>query len=122
MPMPRWWPRINNAVFNPMELRRGKRPVLHHVGRASGKPYQTPLDAVPVDGGYMFVLVYGAKSDWVRNALAAGRARLSVDGSDVELVNPRVVGPDVALPLLPAKKHPPKLLKIDEFLMMDVAA
>jgi len=26
------------------------------------------------DGGYLFILVYGSKSDWVRNVLAAGHA------------------------------------------------
>jgi deazaflavin-dependent oxidoreductase (nitroreductase family) len=95
VPMPRWWTRINKRVFNPMELRRGVRPVLTHVGRSSGTTYRTPLDAHPVEGGYVFVLVYGSRSDWVRNTLAAGHARLTVDGQDVELTAPRVIaGPE----------------------------
>ncbi len=72
MPMPLWFGQINKRVFNKMELKRGVRPVLTHVGRSSGKVYRTPLDAHPVDGGYLFILVYGSGSDWVQNALAAG--------------------------------------------------
>ncbi len=87
--MPRWWTRINKRVFNPAELRRGKRPVLSHVGRTSGATYRTPLDAHAVDGGYVFILVYGSRSDWVRNSMAAGHARLTVDGKDVDLAAPR---------------------------------
>jgi hypothetical protein len=61
MPMPRWWGQINKRVFNPRELKRSVRPVLAHVGRTSGKTYRTPLDAHPVDGGYLFILVYGSE-------------------------------------------------------------
>lgn len=50
-------------------MRRGARPVLTHVGRTSGKTYRTPLDAHRVEGGYVFILVYGPRSDWVRNVL-----------------------------------------------------
>lgn len=89
--MPRWWTRINKRVFNPLELRRGVRPVLTHIGRSSGATYRTPLDAHPVDGGYEFILVYGSRSDWVRNAQAAGRARLTIDGRDIELTFPRLI-------------------------------
>lgn len=123
MPMPRWWGQINKRVFNPWELKRGVRPVLAHVGRISGKSYRTPLDAHPVDGGYLFILVYGSESDWVRNVLAAGRARLTIDGKDVDLTRPRLVDEDEAWQALPdSLKRPPRLLRITEYLRMDLAA
>ena len=122
MPMPRWWTQVNKRVFNPMELRRGDRPVLVHVGRRSGVEHQTPLDAHPVEGGYLFVLVYGSQSDWVRNVLAAGHARLRVDGQDVELTTPRLLGPDAAWRAVPpGTRRPPRILRITEFLRMDRA-
>jgi deazaflavin-dependent oxidoreductase (nitroreductase family) len=121
VPMPRWWTRINKRVFNPMELRRGVRPVLTHVGRSSGTTYRTPLDAHPVEGGYVFVLVYGSRSDWVRNTLAAGHARLTVDGQDVELTAPRVIAEEEAWQAIgDGVKRPPRALKISEFLRMDL--
>jgi hypothetical protein len=61
MPMPRWWGRINKRVLNPREVERGVRPVLTHVGRSSGRTYRTPLDAHPVAGGCVFILVYGPR-------------------------------------------------------------
>lgn len=122
MPMPRWWTRINKRVFNPLTLRYGVRPVLTHVGRSSGKTYRTPLDAHPVDGGYVFVLVYGSGSDWVRNVLAAGHASLTIDGEHVELTNPRLVDEQEAWQALPdTVKRPPRFLRISEYLRMDRA-
>jgi len=57
MPMPKWWGHVNKRVFNPGQIKKGVSPVLTHVGRASGRTFQTPLDAHPVDGGYIFILV-----------------------------------------------------------------
>ena len=122
MPMPRWWTRINKRVFNPMELRRGSRPVLTHVGRSSGAVYRTPLDAHPVDGGYVFILVYGSDSDWVRNVMAAGHARLAIGGEDVELTRPRLIAEDEAWRILDSQvKRPPRVLRVTEYLRMDLA-
>lgn len=119
MPMPLWWGKINKRVFNPRALRSGKWQVIHHVGRASGRSYRTPLEAVPVDDGFVFTLVYGSRSDWVRNVLAAGTARLEIDGEMVDLVEPELIGADEAFALLPAgTKRPPGLLRIGEFLRM----
>ncbi len=121
MPVPKWVAQVNKRVFNRMELRRGKRPVLTHVGRSSGKIYRTPLDAHPIDNGYLFILMYGSGSDWVRNVLAAETASLTIDGDEFELVSPRLVTKDVAWQQLPeATKAPPRFLKVSEFLQMDI--
>ncbi len=119
MPMPLWWGQINKRVFNPRAVRNGKWQVIHHVGRSSARSYRTPLEAHEVDDGFMFMLVYGSRSDWVRNVIAAGAAKLEVDGDPVDLVDPHVIGAEEAFALLPAgTKRPPGFLRIDEFLMM----
>ncbi|APA98291.1 hypothetical protein NS506_04243 [Nocardia seriolae] len=121
MPMPRWWGHVNTRVFNPRAIAGGKWPVLTHIGRVSGATYRTPLDAYPVEGGYLFVPVYGSRSDWVRNVLAAGVARLRVDGREVELTAPRLIGVDEATRILSDRsKLPPKPLRITDFLRMDL--
>lgn len=124
MPMPRWWAQINKRLFNPRAIARGTWPVLTHIGRVSGTTYSTPLDAYPVDGGYLFVPVYGSGSDWVRNVLAADRARLRVaDGREMDLAAPRLVGENEAFATLSEEvARPPKLLRITEFLRMDLVA
>lgn len=120
MPMPRWWGQVNKRVFNPGEIRRGVRPVLTHVGRSSGNVYRTPLAAYPVEDGYIFILVYGSGSDWVKNVLAAGTASLRIGGDEIDLTTPRLVTEETAWELLPATtKAPPRFLRVNEFLRMD---
>ena len=117
MPMPRWLARINKRVFNPIEIRRGVRPVLIHVGRSSGSTTQTPLDAHPVDGGYVFIPMYGPRTDWVKNVMAAGGAKLRIDGRTLELAGPRLVRQVIVWPLLPAAtKRPPGISAHSELL------
>ncbi|TDC81868.1 nitroreductase family deazaflavin-dependent oxidoreductase [Actinomadura sp. 7K507] len=123
MPMPGWWGHVNKRVFNPRAIAGGKWPVLTHAGRTSGATYRTPLDAHPVDGGYLFVLVYGSGSDWVQNVLAADSARLQVDGRELKLTAPRLIGKDEAFQALSDEvARPPRLLRISEFLRMDIVA
>ena len=121
MPMPRWWGHVNKRVFNPRAISSGKWPVLTHVGRTSGTTYRTPLDAYPVEGGYVFILVYGSGSDWVQNVLEAGSARLSVDETEVSLGTPRLVAKDEAFQALSSDvSQPPRMLRITEYLRMDL--
>ena len=123
MPVPMWVAEVNKRVFNPMEKRKGKRPVITHVGRSSGKTYQTPLDAHEVDGGFIFILMYGSKSDWVQNVLAAGTASVTKDGKIFELESPRLISEDEAWQQLPATvQAPPGVLNVSEYLRMDLAA
>ena len=119
MPLPNWLARLNKRTFNKMELKRGVRPVLTHVGRSSGKTYKTPLDAHPVDDGYIFIINYGARSDWVQNIMAAGTASLTVGGEVIQLDSPRVVAKEEAQPRLPATvKTLPGF--VNEVLQMDI--
>lgn len=123
MPMPRWVAQINKRSFNKAELKRGTRPVITHVGRSSGQAYRTPLDAHRVDDGFIFILMYGSGSDWVKNVLAAGSAHLTAGGEEYDLVNPRVISKDEARQQLPETvKAPPGFVNVSEYLQMDVAA
>jgi deazaflavin-dependent oxidoreductase (nitroreductase family) len=121
MPLPRWLAQVNKRVFNRIEIKRGVRPVLIHVGRSSGTTHMTPLDAHPVDGGYVFIPMYGTDADWVRNVLAAGAAGLRLGGDEVELVSPRLVRKDDVWDLMPAgTKVPPGIKGKSELLRMDL--
>jgi len=122
MPVPKFMAQVNKRVFNRLELRKGVRPVVTHVGRSSGKTYRTPLDAHPIDGGYIFILMYGSDSDWTQNILAAGTARLTLGGDEIDLVRPRVVSKEVAWPMVAkGTRAPPNFLRVTEFLQMDLA-
>lgn len=77
--------RTNRAVFNPMQMKSAGTPgayasVIHHVGRASGNEYRTPVGAVSTDDGFVIALPYGTEADWLKNVLAAGTATLVHEG------------------------------------------
>jgi deazaflavin-dependent oxidoreductase (nitroreductase family) len=64
---------------------------IHHVGRVSGRMYETPIGAVPSDDGFLIMLPYGLRSQWLRNVLASGSARLDVDGASYDVKEPEIV-------------------------------
>ena len=121
MPMPRWLAHINKRVFNPIEVRRGARPVLIHTGRSSGKTYRTPLDAHRLPDGYLFIPLYGPRTDWVKNVLAAQAARLCIDGHEIELQSPRLVKKKDIWPMVPTTTNSyPGISSESELLRMDI--
>jgi deazaflavin-dependent oxidoreductase (nitroreductase family) len=119
MPYPRWLAKINKRLFNPRQIRGGKYPVVTHVGRTSGKSYQTPLDAYPTKTGYVLVARYGPHSDWVQNILAAETATLRIDGEDHVLDSPRLVAQQEALDVLVSAAPPPDFTRAEDFVLMD---
>ena len=93
--------RVNKAVLNPNMLKTAGRPgayasVVRHTGRTSGKPYATPVGAVATDDGFVIPLVYGRRSDWVRNVLAAGSAEVVHEGREYVVADPELVPLDDA--------------------------
>lgn len=122
MPYPRWLAQINKRLFNPWAIRKGEYPVVSHVGRASGKSYQTPLDAFPTKSGYVLVCRYGPKSDWVQNVMAADAATLRVNGDQVSLASPRLVALNEALTALTTDEPPADFTKAEHFVLMDLVA
>ena len=65
--------------------------LLTHVGRRSGRSYQTPLGAVPQGDGFVLALAFGRQVDWCQNVLAAGTCRLAYKGKTCELERPEIV-------------------------------
>lgn len=121
MPVPKVMAHVNKATFNKLELKRGKRPVLTHTGRSSGATYHTPLDAHRVGDTFIFILMYGSDSDWVKNILATGSASLTKDTATFDLTAPRLIDRQAAWEQLPTTvKAPPDFLKVTEYLQMDI--
>ena len=121
MPMPLWWGQINKRLFNPRALESGKWKVINHIGRSSGRHYRTPLDGFEVDGTYVFILVYGSRSDWVQNILASGSATLEANRELLELTSPRILPAATAWKILGEKPNT-AFVKVGECLQMDVAS
>lgn len=66
--------RFNRRVANPLARPLARRvppfATVRHTGRRSGRVYETPVAAWIRDGTVMIAILYGTRSDWVRNVLA----------------------------------------------------
>lgn len=75
--------------------------IIRHVGRRSGKYYQTPIIAERIGDDFVFALTYGPGVDWYRNVLAAGQATVVWHGREWDLASPVPVDVLTALPAFP---------------------
>jgi deazaflavin-dependent oxidoreductase (nitroreductase family) len=91
----RWLAKINIAFTNRITgLFAGWLPgfgILTHVGRKSGKVYQTPVNVFRASNGFIIALTYSSESEWVKNVLAAGGCGLRTRGKKYQLSSPKVV-------------------------------
>jgi deazaflavin-dependent oxidoreductase (nitroreductase family) len=76
--------------------RRSSWGLLTHVGRRSGRVYQTSLGTHPYGDGFLLPLGYGHQTDWYQNLIAAGVGTLAWKGRTYQLERPELVsGPEV---------------------------
>jgi deazaflavin-dependent oxidoreductase (nitroreductase family) len=54
--------------------------ILRHVGRRSGKEFETPIMVSPLGEDFVLALTYGPKVDWYRNLQANGKGTLTWHG------------------------------------------
>jgi deazaflavin-dependent oxidoreductase (nitroreductase family) len=93
--------------------------VVEHVGRTSAREYRTPVLAFRTPDGFVIALVYGADSDWVRNALAAAGATLEHRGRQVLVSEPRLSRSDEIRAHVPAPiRVILRLLRVEDYLVL----
>lgn len=101
--LPRGLARLNRIITNPVQgVYAWVLPpwaVICHRGRRSGRLYRTPVIARRRGRTFAVAVLYGARSDWVRNLLAAGGGQVVRGGRTYELRAPRLVpGTDASVP------------------------
>jgi deazaflavin-dependent oxidoreductase (nitroreductase family) len=70
--------------------------LLTHVGRRSGRVYQTSLGTNIYGDGFILPLGYGPQTDWYRNLMATGTCTLTWKGRTYQLERPQLIsGPEV---------------------------
>lgn len=79
--------------------------VIRHLGRRSGRVYETPVGPFATDDGFVIALPYGTSSNWVKNVLAAGSATLVTEGQTYEVDKPEIVPLSEVVDVLPSKER-----------------
>ena len=113
--------RVSNKLMRPVAARLGGFAVLHHTGRRSETPYETPLNVFRHGDEIVVALTYGSDVDWLKNTKAAERSVFVISGEKVE------VGPPAALSRSDGYERVPGFVKIalaglgvDEFVVFPV--
>jgi deazaflavin-dependent oxidoreductase (nitroreductase family) len=88
--------RRTSRAMKPLALKSAGTPgayasVIRHVGRTTGRAYETPVGAVATDDGFVIALPYGPNTDWLKNVLASGSATIVDEGSTYDVDRPEVL-------------------------------
>jgi deazaflavin-dependent oxidoreductase (nitroreductase family) len=100
--------RFHRAVGNPLQMRSAGTSgtyasVIRHQGRTTGGSYETPVWAVPTEDGFVIAIVYGSRTDWLRNVLASGAAAIVHEGNTFAVDQPEVVPMESARAYFPRR-------------------
>ncbi len=98
--------RFFRDVVNPEAMKTAGQPgadaaVVRHRGRTSGREYETPVMAVPVDDGFVIPLALGTDADWYKNVEAAGGAVIVSEGETVDVDSPEIIDATAAQAFVP---------------------
>ena len=101
---------FNRHVLNPLTLRLAGRPgvpygLVCHVGRRSGRRYDTPVLVGTMDGAFVVPLPYGADVDWHRNVRAAEGCTVVWQGRAFRGESPELIPPAAGTPAFPGGLH-----------------
>jgi deazaflavin-dependent oxidoreductase (nitroreductase family) len=88
--------RLFTRATRPLALRsagtqRSGTSVVRHVGRRSGRTYETPVIAARHGDSFLIALPYGDRTDWLKNVLASGSAAIVTSGHTYEVDRPEVI-------------------------------
>lgn len=88
--------RRSSRAMKPLVLKTAGSPgapasVIRHTGRVTGRQYDTPVQAVVADDGFVIALPYGANTDWLKNVLASRSATILHDGVEHLVGEPEIV-------------------------------
>lgn len=95
-PFKRFLTAYNDLTRKISGTKRSSWGLVTHVGRRSGRVYQTSLGTYPYRDGFLLPLGYGPHTDWYRNLIAAGMCTLAWKGQTYWLERPELIsGPEV---------------------------
>jgi deazaflavin-dependent oxidoreductase (nitroreductase family) len=95
--------------------------IVIHRGRWSGADHKTPVWAFRTEQGFVVALTYGgSRTEWVKNVLAGGRAKLVMRQRTYDVAHPRVVHGSEGMRTVPSIIRPAlHALRVDDYLLLD---
>src|SRR5262249_3271181 len=96
----------NRLLRGFVHLSLGPFAILRHVGRRSGRPYETVIWVWPLAEGFVIALTYGPRGDWDRNMQAAEGGTVVWHKRVYEVGKPEPIDAKTALPAFPAAFRP----------------
>jgi deazaflavin-dependent oxidoreductase (nitroreductase family) len=81
---------LNRLTTRVARSRHGPFALVRHVGRRSGRVYETPVILARVPGGFVAELTYGPDVDWYKNIVAAGGCTVLHHGTEypIDAISP----------------------------------
>jgi deazaflavin-dependent oxidoreductase (nitroreductase family) len=76
---------LNRLTTRIARSRHGPFALVRHVGRRSGRQYETPVILARVPEGFVAELTYGPDVDWYKNVTAAGHCTVLHHGREYEV-------------------------------------
>jgi len=124
--MRRVWFWVLGHTVNPVALRvarsgRGPFSLVRHVGRKTGRAFETPLLLARLGDDFVAELTYGPDVAWYRNAVAAGHCTVLDRGVEYQVyriepcdtpVGLRAFGNPAALVLRALRRREFRLLRV----------
>jgi len=110
---------LNRVTSRVARGRSGPFALVRHVGRKSGKSYETPIIVQRVAGGFVIELTYGPNVDWYRNIVAANGCSILFHGIEHPIQGLERM--DVAAGLAaftPVQQRVLRLLRREHFVML----
>jgi deazaflavin-dependent oxidoreductase (nitroreductase family) len=120
----RGWLIVLKHTLNPLTRRMahssvGPFAIVRHVGRHSGKVYETPIIVAPVKDGFVIELSYGHDVDWHKNVLAAGGCTIVRHGKEFVINNIESIDAETGTTAFsPLQRFILRLLKRKDFEML----
>lgn len=115
---------FNKYILNRIMKRRARSPhtkfaIVRHIGRRSGKVYETPIIVAPRGDDFVFALTYGPNVDWYRNLMAAGHGTLLWRGRTITFGKPEPIDRARAIQAFPRlEQFVLRRLDIQHFLLV----
>jgi deazaflavin-dependent oxidoreductase (nitroreductase family) len=98
---------LNRLTIRIARSGRGPFSLIRHVGRRSGRRYETPVILAEVPGGFVAELTYGPNVDWYQNLVAAGHGTVIHRGKEYSIERMDSLPPQQGLAAYP---YPARLM------------